>query len=245
MNKNKALPLCQDRSCDILVEILMKIVEKGCWRMDAVMCMSLGYVLGSFSSADFISKWKRVDLRKKGSGNLGATNTLVVLGFRSGVFVLLFDLLKTIFANRLAKWLFPHIYYAGLLAACGAVIGHIFPFYLKFQGGKGVACLAGMIMSFDFGLFVFLLAIGVTMMIVLNYGIYVPVAVAAIFPFFVLLKTESVYLWFVTASVGALIIHKHKDNFKNIREGKEIKVRKYFLDKLLHGHNGDEASHKE
>ena len=175
--------------------------------MDAVMCMSLGYVLGSFSSADFISKWKRVDLRKKGSGNLGATNTLVVLGFRSGVFVLLFD--------------------------------------LKFQGGKGVACLAGMIMSFDFGLFVFLLAIGVTMMIVLNYGIYVPVAVAAIFPFFVLLKTESVYLWFVTASVGALIIHKHKDNFKNIREGKEIKVRKYFLDKLLHGHNGDEASHKE
>lgn len=209
------------------------------------MCLSLGYVLGSFSPSALISKWNHVDLRTKGSGNLGATNTMVVMGFRSGLFVLLFDLLKTIFANRLAKWLFPHLYYAGLLAACGAVIGHILPFYLNFQGGKGVACLAGMIMSFDFGLFVFLLAIGITMMLVLNYGIYVPVAVAVVFPFFVLLKTGSVYLWFMTAAVGALIIYKHKDNFKNIREGKEIKVRKYFLDKLLHCNDEDEVASKK
>lgn len=200
--------------------------------MDAVMCLSLGYVLGSLNPAALLAKWKKVDLRKKGSGNLGATNTLVVMGFRSGLFVLLFDLFKTIFADRVARVLFPQLYLAGLLAACGAVIGHIFPFYMKFQGGKGVACLAGMILSFDFGLFMFLLAIGITMMFVFNYGVIVPVTVAAVFPLFVLWKTQSFWAWVTTTAVGLLIIDRHRENFRKIKNGEEIKVRTYFGERL-------------
>lgn len=200
--------------------------------MDAVLCLSMGYMLGSLSPAAFLSKLKNIDLRKAGSGNLGATNTLVVMGFRNGLFVLIFDLLKTIAANRVAKWLFPQLYFAGLLAMCGAVIGHIFPFYLKFQGGKGVACLAGMVMTFNFGIFVFLLAVGVTVMFVLNYGVYVPVAVAAIFPFIVLWHTGDWEMWLLTAVVGALIIYKHKENFRKIKTGEEPKVREYFGEHL-------------
>lgn len=199
------------------------------------MCLSLGYLLGSFSPSALLSKVKQIDLRKEGSGNLGATNTLVVMGFRYGLFVLMFDLLKTIFADRLAKILFPQLYFAGLVATCGAVIGHIFPFYLKFQGGKGVACLAGMIMTFDFGLFVFLLAIGITVMFVCNYGVYVPVAIAAVFPLFVLWRTGSGALWLLTSVVGSLIVFKHRDNFRKIKTGEEMKVRTYFGEKLPHG----------
>lgn len=200
--------------------------------MGAVMCLSLGYVLGSLSPSAFLAKLKQVNLRKEGSGNLGATNTMVVMGFRYGLFVLLFDLLKTIFANRIAKWLFPQLYLAGLLAACGAVIGHIFPFYMNFQGGKGVACLAGMILTFDFGLFLFLLAIGVTMMLVFDYGVIVPVTVAAVFPLFVLWKTHSFWAWLVTSTVGLLIIDRHRDNFRKIKAGEEPRVRAYFGEKL-------------
>ena len=200
--------------------------------MGAVMCLSLGYVLGSLSPSAFLAKLKQIDLRKEGSGNLGATNTMLVMGFRSGLFVLIFDLLKTIFANRLAKFLFPQLYLAGLLAACGAVIGHIFPFYMNFQGGKGVACLAGMIMTFDFGLFVFLLAIGITMMFVFNYGVIVPVTVAAIFPLFVLWKTHSFWAWLSTSVVGLLIIDRHRENFEKIKAGEEIKVRTYFGERI-------------
>jgi len=202
--------------------------------MNSVMCLSLGYFLGTLSPSALLSKLKNIDLRKNGSGNLGATNTLVVMGFRYGLFVLIFDFLKTMFANRLARLLFPQLYFAGLLAMCGAVIGHIFPFYLKFQGGKGVACLAAMIMTFDFGLFVLLLAIGITMMFALNYGVYVPVAVAAVFPLFVLWKTGSGAMWLLTAVTGALIIYKHKENFHKIKAGEETKVREYFAEKLLY-----------
>jgi len=218
----------------------------GC-AMDAVMCLSLGYVLGSLSPAALIAKLKNVDLRKEGSGNLGATNTLVVMGFRNGLFVLIFDLLKTIFADRMARVLFPHLYLAGLLAACGAVIGHIFPFYMKFQGGKGVACLAGMILSFDFGLFIFLLAIGITMMFVFNYGVIVPVTVAAVFPLFVWWKTQSFWAWMVTTAVGLLIIDSHRDNFRRIKAGEEMKVRTYFGERLPWGRlrSADENNDEE
>lgn len=205
---------------------------KGWCEMNAVLCMSLGYVLGSLSPSALIAKLKAIDLRKEGSGNLGATNTMLVMGFRYGLFVLIFDLMKTIFANRLAKILFPQLYLAGLLASCGAVIGHIFPFYMNFQGGKGVACLAGMILSFDVGLFMFLLAIGITMMFVLNYGVFVPVTVAAVFPLFVLWKTGSIWGWLATSAVGMLIIDKHRDNFQRIKAGEEIKVRTYFGERL-------------
>jgi len=200
--------------------------------MGSVMCLSLGYVLGSLSPSALLAAWKKVNLRKEGSGNLGATNTMLVMGFRYGLFVLIFDLLKTIFANRIAKLLFPQLYLAGLLATCGAVLGHIFPFYMNFQGGKGVACLAGMIMTFDFGLFLFLLAIGITVMFVFNYGVLVPVSVAAVFPLFVLWKTHSFWAWVATTAVGLVIIHKHRDNFERIKAGEEIKVRTYFGERL-------------
>ena len=200
--------------------------------MDAVLCLTMGYFIGSFSPASLLSKIKNVDLRKEGSGNLGATNTLVVMGFRSGLLVLLADLLKTIFSERLARVLFPQLYFAGLIAACGAVIGHIFPFYLKFQGGKGVACLAGMVLTFDFGLFVFLLTLGIGVMFLLNYGVYVPVAVSAIFPLFVWKKTGSGALFMLTAVTGALIIYKHRENFRKIKAGEETKVRSFFGERL-------------
>lgn len=200
--------------------------------MNSVMCLSMGYLIGSFNPSMLIARLKKVDLRRNGSGNPGATNTMLVMGFRFGLLVLLCDLLKTFVAQRLARVLFPQIYLAGLVASCGAVIGHMFPFYMDFHGGKGVACLAALIMSYDFGLFLLLLGLGITLMFVFNYGIIAPVTVALIFPLFVLWQTENVWMWMMTAAVGLLIVYKHRENFARIKKGEELKVRTYFGERI-------------
>ncbi len=201
--------------------------------MQTIMCLSLGYLLGSLNPSVFLSKVTGKNVRKNGSGNPGATNTMVVMGLNYGLIVLFFDMMKTVVADRLAKYLFPQLYFAGLIAACGTVIGHMFPFYLKFQGGKGVACLAGMVMTFDIGLFFLLLSVGITVMFVLNYGIFVAVSVALVFPLLVAWKTESIWLWLLTSAVGWLIVWKHQENFEKIKAGEEIQVRTWFGGRLL------------
>lgn len=103
---------------------------------------------------------------------------------------------------------------------------------MNFQGGKGVACLAGMIITFDFGLFLLLLTIGITLMFICNYGVIAPVTVAMVFPLFVLWKTHSFWAWLATTAVGLLIVHKHRKNFEKIKAGEEIKVRTYFGERL-------------
>lgn len=206
--------------------------KEGRDHMQSVMCLSVGYLIGSLNPAMLLARLKNVNLREEGSGNPGATNTMLVMGFRFGLFVLLCDLLKTLVARRVARLLFPQLYLAGLLGACGAVIGHMFPFYMNFQGGKGVACLAGLVLSYDIGVFLLLLAFGVTLMFVFNYGIIAPVTVAAVFPLLVLWQTGDVWMWLLTASVGLLIICRHRDNFERIKQGEEMKVRTYFGERI-------------
>lgn len=196
------------------------------------MCLTVGYVMGAVNPAGLIAKLKKVDLRQEGSGNLGATNTMVVMGFRFGLLVLLCDLLKTFLAQRVARALFPQLVLAELIAACGAVIGHMFPFYMNFQGGKGVACYAALVMEYDFGLFLILLAFGVLVMFLANYGILAAVGVVILFPLIVVWQTESLWMWMLTAAVGLLIIYRHRDNFERIKAGTEIKVRTYFLQRI-------------
>jgi len=198
----------------------------------SIICLILGYFFGAMSPAALVSKVKHKNLQEHGSGNLGATNTMMVFGLRYGVFVLVFDLLKTICASRVARFLFPHLYFAGLIAACGAILGHIFPFYMNFQGGKGVACLAGLLMTYDFLLFLALLAFGILLMFVFNYGVVAPVTVAAMVPVIIARRTHSLKLFLLTAAVCVTIIGKHRDNFQRIKNGEELRIRAYFGGKL-------------
>ena len=114
-----------------------------------VLILLIAYLLGSLSPSYFIAWLKGFDLRKKGTKNLGASNAFLVLGKFYGVLVCLFDVSKGILAVLLA-------YYFGLtetfyyLAGLSAVLGHIFPFYLNFKGGKGVATAIGAVISFLF-----------------------------------------------------------------------------------------------
>ena len=105
--------------------------------------MLMGYVMGTLSPSALIAKIKKDDLRKRGTGNLGATNVTMVYGRLLGVIVMIFDIGKSFAAFQLAELiapdaLAPNIPIAGLLASGCAVIGHIFPFYMKFWFRPGV-----------------------------------------------------------------------------------------------------------
>lgn len=120
--------------------------------MVRVLCVFIGYVFGNFQTAFFYAKYlKGIDIRTKGSGNCGTTNTLRVLGPKAAAIVLLCDILKTGLAMTLVRFLFKDSYpdTSQYLLACytaiGAILGHNYTFYLKFKGGKGIACTAGYI----------------------------------------------------------------------------------------------------
>ena len=111
-----------------------------------------GYLLGCSSMAYYVSRWKKVNLSTNGSGNLGASNTTILLGWRMGILVALHDIFKGAAAVLLAKWLLPDLTYAPVAAGCACVMGHMYPFYLKGKGGKGFASYMGMLLALDWRL---------------------------------------------------------------------------------------------
>ena len=118
-----------------------------------VICLLIGYLFGNIQTSYFIGKANGIDIREKGSGNAGTTNTLRVLGKKAGLIVMLADIFKSIFAVTLVYFIFrvqyPNlIYLLKLYAGLGAILGHNYPFYLKFKGGKGIAAMGGMILAF-------------------------------------------------------------------------------------------------
>ena len=118
-----------------------------------LICLLVGYVFGIFQTSYIYGRMNGIDIREHGSGNAGTTNALRVLGKKAGLIVFLGDLLKAIILSVLVRIIVGHMYpnevllflaYAGL----GTVLGHNFPFYLHFKGGKGIATTAGVIVGF-------------------------------------------------------------------------------------------------
>jgi len=195
--------------------------------IEAVLCAVIGYALGQLNPAAFLAKIKNTDLREKGTGNLGATNTVLVFGKGYGVAVMLFDVFKSFFAIKIAKFLFVKCAFAGLIAGCFAVIGHIYPAYLHFRGGKGVASFAGMILAYDIRVLLVLLGLAILIMIVTNTGHYGPVSAMILFPLWLLIRVKNIWVFGSVMAIGGLIIYKHIDNFKNKKQGTEMTLREF------------------
>ena len=120
--------------------------------MIRVVCLLIGYVFGLFQTAYIYGRMHGIDIRTVGSGNAGTTNTLRVLGTKAGLIVLAGDIIKTMLAIFIVKLLFGEshadmLYMLVLYTAAGAILGHNYPFYLGFKGGKGIASTAGLILS--------------------------------------------------------------------------------------------------
>ena len=114
----------------------------------------IGYFIGCINLSYILSRLKGFDIRSVGSGNAGASNVVIVIGRKIGLFIALLDILKAFLAFNLAEVIFPEamsgtLNWAGVLAGVGSVIGHIFPFYMGFKGGKGIASTVGVLIALD------------------------------------------------------------------------------------------------
>ena len=118
--------------------------------MERIICLIIGYVFGLFQTAYIYGKAHGVDIRQMGSGNAGTTNTLRVFGTKAGLIVFLGDVLKCAGAVTVVRFVYGSSEIAYLLmiyAGAGAILGHNFPFYMHFRGGKGIAATAGLILA--------------------------------------------------------------------------------------------------
>ena len=118
--------------------------------MERIICLIIGYAFGLFQTGYFVGKLNHVDIRKTGSGNSGSTNALRVLGVKAGLMTFVGDVLKCVLPILLVRQIFSGSDCLPLLAmytGAGATLGHNYPFYLKFKGGKGIAVLAGLVLS--------------------------------------------------------------------------------------------------
>ena len=207
--------------------------------MEYVISIIIGYLLGSISPAALFSKIKKINLRKTGTKNLGATNTTLMLGKGFGAAVMIFDIAKGAMSVIIAKLIFREIAaLAGLLAGSAAVLGHMFPFYLKFRGGKGLAAYGGMVLAFDPLIFLILLTIGLVCAFVFNYGIALTASAALLFPFATAIKNISsphlVPLTVIAALISAALLARHCGNIYRAFTKKELTTRE-FLARIFGG----------
>ena len=195
----------------------------------------VAYLLGSIPSSVWIGKiFYGIDVREHGSGNAGTTNTIRILGYKAGIPVFIIDALKGWFAVFLTKIVFGYFpsiempEYMSLIAAVAVVLGHIFPVFAGFRGGKGVATLLGV----GFGLIPIpaLVALGIFMVVLLCFG-YVSLAsitAAVTLPFitYFFVMPGKLLLLLLTIAVAVFIPITHRQNIKRLLNGTENKFLK-------------------
>ncbi len=208
----------------------------------------IGYVFGLFQTAYLYGKLHGIDIRNYGSGNAGTTNTLRTLGTKAGLIVLLGDIMKCILAIVLTNLLFRNshtdeIYLLKIYAAAGAILGHNFPFYLHFKGGKGIAATAGMILSFH----PYLIPMGVLLFfgtfftthyvslgsLLVYAGFMTELVVLGQLGIFGMPQAALNEMYVVAGFLTVMAYYKHKDNIKRLLDGTERKTY------LTHKNKGD------
>lgn len=185
----------------------------------------VGYLLGSISTGVVLSRvFAKTDIRSQGSGNAGTTNMLRVLGRRMALFTFIGDMLKGIIAVFIGKWLIGGEL-GGLLGVVGAVLGHYYPLYFGFKGGKGIAT------SFGSLLFVFpvqaLLAFAVFLILVAvtHYVSVGSIAAAITLPLLIVITHfQEPTLWIITVCIGASVVWRHRANIKRLMNHTENKL---------------------
>lgn len=206
--------------------------------MERVVCLILGYIFGLFQTGYLYSKAHNMDIRKYGSGNSGSTNVLRVMGKKAALIVFTGDVSKMILACLLTRYLYreqPGMMYVYLLyTGFGVVLGHNFPFYMGFKGGKGIAASAGLFAALDWRimlvcLVVFVLAVAATRYVSLGSILVMLVFLAGMIYFGMRgdygVQENALPEFCVMVSVITMMaIWRHRSNIKRLLSGTENKL---------------------
>ena len=193
--------------------------------MNYIIATFIGYLLGCSSMSFYLSKIHGVDLRSHGSKNLGASNTMILMGWKAGILVAIHDILKAALAVLISQMLFPEVPFIGAVAGVASVYGHIFPFYLKFKGGKGFASYVGMTLALNWKFTLVLIVVVALITLITDYIVIGTFTTIATVPLFLGLTNHSYILLLILLFGTAVILYKHRENIVKLKNGTEIGLR--------------------
>lgn len=200
--------------------------------VNIIICIVMGYLFGSFSTAYIIGKFNKVDIREYGSGNAGTTNAFRTLGKKAGILTFLGDFLKALLVVFLVKFLiFRDVEYIKLLelvCGFGCVLGHNFPVWLHFHGGKGIAVTGGVFVAVD----PWILPVGIPVFAILvlatKYVSLGSLAISVLFPIWIAIRFNGVPCYPAVVGVACLYMisafFQHRQNIKRLLNGTENKI---------------------
>jgi len=195
-----------------------------------IICILFGYLFGCFSTGFFIGKINKIDIREYGSKSSGTTNALRTLGAKAAILTLVGDLIKAVIAVLLVRFVIFHDFpeYVKLLSlytGFGVVMGHNYPVWLRFKGGKGIAATGGAMVAFDpwiipVGLPIFVISIAIT-----KYVSVGSLLVSLTFPIWVAVRNPGeIHMLLVAFAYTISAFIKHSSNIKRLINGTENKI---------------------
>lgn len=202
--------------------------------MFRLVCLLIGYALGCIQTAYITGRiTAQIDIREHGSGNAGTSNVIRVIGRSAGLIVFVSDVLKAIAAYIIASLLFngSGTFFAsglsvlpGLYAGIGTVLGHDFPFFLKFKGGKGIAATLGLMLVLDIRAALLVYVIGALLLAVTRYISLASLVMTVLFPLVLCWFGYPMETLLLTAGLAALAWVLHRENIKRLLSGTERKL---------------------
>lgn len=206
--------------------------------MNRIICLVVGYIFGLFQTGYLYGLLHNIDIRTKGSGNSGSTNVLRVMGIKAGAIVFCGDFLKTLIPCLLVRYLFRNqpdsMVLMILYTAFGVILGHNYPFYMKFKGGKGIAATAGLIASLDLRvllicLIAFTLVFAVTRFVSLGSLVVATIFLVSMIYFgsrgdYGLGSQYLTEFYIVSACVSGMAFWRHRSNIDRLIHGTENKI---------------------
>ena len=219
--------------------------------LERIICLVIGYVFGLFQTAYFYGKAHGIDIRKHGSGNSGTTNALRVLGTKAGLIVFAGDCLKCVLAVALVKLVFggqyPDAkYLLAIYAAAGVILGHNFPFYMGFKGGKGIAATAGLILAFHpyfipmgailfFGVFAITHYVSLGSLLIYAGLLAEMIILGQAGVFVGMTQAYLIELYIMTAFLTVMAFWRHRQNIVRLVKGEERKTYLFKKNKVEDG----------
>lgn len=191
--------------------------------MANLIAVIIGYLIGCFSTSVIVGKlWSNIDIRNYGSGNAGSTNVLRTLGFKAALVTFLGDCLKAILAVYIGRRIGGDI--SAIYGGLGAIIGHNWPVFFQFKGGKGIASTIGVIISINFILGIIVILIGIAVVLKTRFVSLGSLVAVSLLPIMMLIVGEGREYIILTLIIALMAILRHSSNIKRLINGTESKV---------------------
>ena len=185
------------------------------------LCALIGYIVGTINPSYIIAKAKKFDIRKDGSGNAGGSNALITMGKKIGALCMIFDIVKAFIVVKLSMILLPNEILAGAVSTAAVILGHIFPLWMGFKGGKGLACLGGSLLAYSPVIGLIFLAIEFVLALIVDYICVVPITASVAFPVVYYLRGGNIYGALLLGVAAVAMLYRHRENLARIKAGKE------------------------